>query len=121
MVNGLKKYQLNSEKWSVWVNALILALVPLLCVALRCAIDGKTLFDVYLPASPWNDELFYYKLTEGVLEYGVPQGYFGFNESHGRYLSFAAWSPVLLAKICCAARHWTTVPALLFLWTLWNS
>ena len=96
MKNGLKKYQLNSERRNVWINALILALLPLLCVALRCAIDGKTLFDVYLPASPWNDELFYYKLTEGVLEYGVPQGYFGFNESHGRYLSFAAWSPVLL-------------------------
>lgn len=96
MVNGLKKYQLNSEKRNVWLNALVLALVPVLCVVLRCAIDGKTLFDVYLPVSPWNDELFYYKLTEGVLDYGVPQGYFGFNESHGRYLSFAAWSPVLL-------------------------
>ena len=96
MVNGLKKYQLNSEKRNVWLNAIVLALVPILCVVLRCAIDGKTLFDVYLPASPWNDELFYYKLTEGVLDYGVPQGYFGFNESHGKYLSFAAWSPVLL-------------------------
>jgi len=30
------------------------------------------------------------------LSHGVPQGYFGFNESHGLYLSFAAWSPILL-------------------------
>ena len=96
MMDGLKKHQLNSERWNVWISALVLALLPVACVLFRCAMDGRTLFDVYLPASPWNDELFYYKLTEGVLDYGVPQGYFGFNESHGRYLSFAAWSPVLL-------------------------
>ena len=89
----LNKYQMNKE----WMNsAFVLALIPIVCVLLRCAWDGKTLFDVYLPASPWNDERFYYKLTEGVLSHGVPQGYFGFNESHGRLLSFAAWSPILL-------------------------
>ncbi len=73
-----------------------LALVPILCGILRCLIDGQTLSQIYLPASSWNDELFYYKLTENVVNFGYPQGYFGFNESHGLYLSFAAWSPVLL-------------------------
>ena len=76
--------------------ALLMALVPVLCCIVTCAIDGKTLFDVYIPASTWNDELYYYKLTEAVLEHGYPQGYYGFNESHALKLSFAAWSPVLL-------------------------
>ena len=76
--------------------AILLALVPVAAGLIRCAIDGKTLADIYLPSSQWNDELFYYKLTEGVVHYGFPQGYFGFNESHGLYLSFAACSPILL-------------------------
>lgn len=76
--------------------AVLLALCPLLTCVVRCALDGKTILDIYLPSSQWNDELFYYKLTENVVHYGFPQGYFGFNESHGIYLSFAAWSPLLL-------------------------
>lgn len=76
--------------------ALLLALVPWICAWVYCLLRGRGLGDIYLPASPWNDELFYYKLTENVISYGYPQGYFGFNESHGLYLSFAAWSPVLL-------------------------
>lgn len=31
-----------------------------------------------------------------MVEYGYPQGYFGFNESHALKLSYAAWSPVLV-------------------------
>lgn len=96
MENIFKKGQVNKEQLKIYFSALLLGLLPIVCVFLRCALDGKMLSDVYLPASPWNDELFYFKLTEGVLSHGVPQGYFGFNESHGRLLSFAAWSPILL-------------------------
>ncbi len=88
-----RRPQLNSGDISV---AILLALIPVVAALMRCAIDGKLLTDIYLPNSEWNDELFYYKLTEGVLHGGYPDGYFGFNESHGQYLSFAAWSPVLL-------------------------
>ncbi len=87
---------MDRERWSVAAAALFLALVPWICVWAYCLLNGQSFGNIYLPASPWNDELFYYKLTEGVLSYGYPQGYFGFNESHGLYLSFAAWSPVLL-------------------------
>lgn len=90
----LKEY-LGRQKYRL-TGAALLALVPLLCAVVRCAVDGKTLADVYLPSSAWNDELFYYKLTQSVLHSGFPQGYFGFNESHGICLSFAAWSPLLL-------------------------
>ncbi len=86
----------NKEKWGVAAVALFLALLPWICAFVYCGFQGQSFSRIYLPASPWNDELFYYKLTESVIGYGYPQGYFGFNESHGMYLSFAAWSPVLL-------------------------
>lgn len=31
-----------------------------------------------------------------MIQYGIPQGYFGFDESHAANLSFAAWSPLTL-------------------------
>ncbi|MCI8286142.1 MAG: hypothetical protein HFH89_00435 [Lachnospiraceae bacterium] len=78
------------------VKALFLALLPVFCCVVYCAAQGFTIGQVYLPASEWNDELFYYKQVEGIIHYGYPQGYFGFNESHALKLSFAAWSPVLV-------------------------
>lgn len=78
------------------VQAAVMALLPVLCCLVTCALEGKSLSEVYLPASEWNDELIYFKQVEGILNYGYPQGYFGFNESHSRLFSFAAWSPVLV-------------------------
>lgn len=80
----------------LYLQAVIMGLLPLLCCAITCAIHGYTIKDIYLPASDWNDELFYYKQVESILTYGYPQGYFGFNESHALKLSFAAWSPILV-------------------------
>lgn len=78
-------------------KVLIMMLIPVVYCVVYCMIQGKSIFDVYLPASEWNDELFYYKQVESILSHGIPQGYFGFNESHALKLSFAAWSPVLVA------------------------
>ncbi len=80
----------------VLTQAVLMALLPVLCCFIRCAVDGGVISDVWLPAGEWNDELFYYKQVEGIVHYGFPQGYFGFNESHALKLSFAAWSPVLV-------------------------
>ncbi len=78
------------------VKALLLAALPIVCCLVYCGSQGFALSQVYLPASEWNDELFYFKQVEGIIKYGYPQGYFGFNESHALKLSFAAWSPVLV-------------------------
>lgn len=78
------------------IKAFFMSLLPLLAGVLLCAADGKSLQQVSLITSEWNDELFYYKQVESILNFGFPQGYFGFNESHAQYLSFAAWSPVLV-------------------------
>lgn len=92
-----------TEKAVIWVKehenllaALVMSLLPLLCCVVTCALQGQSIGKVYLPASEWNDELFYFKQVEGIIRYGFPQGYFGFNESHALKLSFAAWSPVLV-------------------------
>lgn len=77
-------------------KAALMAALPLICCLVSCAMQGKAIGDVYLPASEWNDELFYFKQVEGIVKFGYPQGYFGFNESHALKLSFAAWSPVLV-------------------------
>lgn len=76
-------------------TAAVFGCLPLLLCVLYCAAYGGSLGDVYLPASYWNDELFYYKQTEGILRAGYPQGYFGFNESRARVCSFGVWSPLL--------------------------
>lgn len=96
-MNQVKRsIQWNKKKCSAVAAAAFLALVPVFCAWFYCLLDRQYLSQIYLPNSSWNDELFYYKMTENILAYGYPQGYFGFNESHGLYLSFAAWSPVLL-------------------------
>ena len=86
----------NEEMKKRIVGAGILGILPLVLCVIYCATYGKTLGDVYLPNSYWNDELLYYKQVEGILKSGVPGGYFGYNESRAPMLSFAVWSPVLM-------------------------
>ncbi len=68
---------------------------PFVSVYLLCAFQGGNLFDIYLPNSLWNDEVFYYKQIEAMVHYGIPQGYFGYDESRAAYLTFGAWSPFM--------------------------
>lgn len=78
---------------------LILASMPLLSCMMICLKDGVHLNQIYIANSTyitWNDELFYYKMIEGVAEYGQPLGYFGYNGNHANIGRFGAWSPVLL-------------------------
>lgn len=86
----------QDKRYMVLCKALLLALLPILCCLVTSAAQGRGIGEVYLPGSEWNDELFYYKQVESIVEFGYPQGYYGFNESHGLKLSFAAWSPVLV-------------------------
>lgn len=82
---------------SIWIKLLVAALLPLICCFIYCLTRGHKISDIYLPTSEWNDELFYYKQVESILSHKIPQGFYGFNESQALKLTFAAWSPVLLA------------------------
>lgn len=86
----------QDKRYLILVKALLMALLPVMCCVVTAAAEGGAIGKVYLPSSEWNDELFYYKQVESIVEFGYPQGYYGFNESHGLKLSFAAWSPVLV-------------------------
>ncbi len=96
-MNKCLEWWKTDQRYLRLLKAFLAACLPILCCLAYCAAQGRSITDVYLPGSEWNDELFYYKQVEGILKYGYPQGYFGFNESHGLKLSFAAWSPVLVA------------------------
>lgn len=86
----------EEQRYLLLIKTLLAALLPIAGCLLYCAMQGKSIGQVYLPGSEWNDELFYYKQVEAMVEYGYPLGYFGFNESHALKLSYAAWSPVLV-------------------------
>ena len=86
----------QDKRYITLLKAVLMALLPVVCCLVRTAGEGRSIGQVYLPSSEWNDELFYFKQVEGIVNYGFPQGYFGFNESHALQLSFAAWSPVLV-------------------------
>ncbi|MBD9083471.1 MAG: hypothetical protein EGR48_07900 [Lachnospiraceae bacterium] len=86
----------QDKRYLTLLKAVLMALLPVVCCLVRTAAEGRSIGQVYLPASEWNDELFYFKQVESIVKYGFPRGYFGFNESHALQLSFAAWSPVLV-------------------------
>lgn len=95
-MKSIKKWLQQEKRYVTLLKAMLLAALPFLCCALRVCMDNETISQVWLPGSEWNDELFYFKQVESILEYGYPYGFFGFNESQARVLSFAAWSPVLV-------------------------
>lgn len=68
----------------------------IICAALYCLVDGKMITDIYLPSGSWNDEVFYYKQIEAAINYGLPQGYFGYGETSAEYLTYGAWSVAIL-------------------------
>lgn len=86
----------KERRYVTLFKSLLLAMLPLVCCLVYCGTQGRSLGEVYLPSSEWNDELFYYKQVESILKFGYPLGYYGFNESHALKLSFAAWSPALV-------------------------
>lgn len=86
----------QDKRYVTLLKSALVALLPVVCCLVYCAVQGRSIGETYLPASEWNDELFYYKQVESIVKFGYPQGYFGFNESHALKLSFAAWSPALV-------------------------
>lgn len=95
-MNKFVNWWKTDKRYILALKLLLMGLLPLVSCLITCAMQGRSIGEVYLPASEWNDELFYFKQVESIVNYGYPQGYFGFNESHALKLSFAAWSPLLV-------------------------
>lgn len=66
-------------------------ITPLLSAILFCLKDGKSILDVYIPLGGWSDEISYYKQIQGILKYGLPRGYFGYNQSKAIYGTLNVW------------------------------
>lgn len=81
---------------STLCKAISCGLIPILSCILYCAFRGQSLKSIYLPNTACSDDIFYYKMVEGIVNFGAPLGYFGYNESHAMISSFGAWSPILL-------------------------
>ncbi len=89
----MKKDYLKNPRVTNIICAAVLGLLPFIYVLVKILIDPTP---VSLITSEWNDELFYFKQVEAIINYGYPLGYYGFNDGHALSLSFAAWSPVLV-------------------------
>ena len=77
------------------IAAILFAAVPVAAGLLYSLYSNQSLFHIYLPAGWWNDELFYYKQVEAIINYGIPRGFFSYNEVAPAIGSFNSWSPVL--------------------------
>ena len=89
----MKKDFLKNPKVINLICIAALGLLPFIYVLVKVIIDPTP---VSLITSEWNDELFYFKQVEAIIDHGYPMGYYGFNDGHALSLSFAAWSPVLV-------------------------
>ncbi|MBO4883611.1 MAG: hypothetical protein J5570_08930 [Lachnospiraceae bacterium] len=89
----MKKDFLKNPKVINLICIAALGLLPIIYVLVKVIIDPTP---VSLLTSEWNDELFYFKQVEAIIDHGYPLGYYGFNDGHALSLSFAAWSPVLV-------------------------
>ena len=87
---------LKSEHGTLYICYMLLVLLPLFCCMAYSLKTGNSIKDIYLPASQWNDEIIYYKEVEGMVQYGMPLGYFGYSENHAQIGTLSVWSPVLL-------------------------
>lgn len=92
---GVKK-----RKVLYMIGVILFIITPFLSVALFCLKDGKMFWDVYLPLGGWSDEITYYKQIEGILSYGMPRGYFGYNQSRALYGTLGVWGLQPLLPYC---------------------
>lgn len=73
----------------------LFAFVPLVAAMLYCLLDLKTILDISLPNGTWNDEVSYYKQIEGMIHYGIPRGYFAYNDSSAPVGTMGPWCILL--------------------------
>ncbi len=86
----------DKSEYLFLLYALLLASLPAVSCWVRLLASSASFNEIWPPLSRWFDEIFYFKQTEDIITYGMPQGFFGFNESSSASGSFGAWVPVIL-------------------------
>lgn len=79
-------------------KAIQFSFIPLLACVIYAAMQGVMLWEInnyaaHLPQ--YNDGIFYVKQIDAMVRYGMPQGYFGYNESAAQIGTLASW-PVFI-------------------------
>ena len=77
------------------IKILVALVFPILMCMFYCIKEGAWIGQLHLASTTNNDTLFYFAQVAGVVEKGYPIGYFGYNESAAKCLSFGAWSPFM--------------------------
>lgn len=101
---GEKRLKLNT-------NILIFALLPVLGILILSVFPGNNPIGIKLPLTKLNDELFYYKQVEGIVNGGI-RGYYGYNESRALLGGFSSWNPLVYVPWIIWGR--------LFGWSYWS-
>lgn len=84
---------MHGSKWIKWIYVLFVLWIPILA-AVWCFLQSHHILDIYLPTGWCSDEVSYYKQIEAILDWGMPKGYWGYNESFARVGTFGPWSPL---------------------------
>ncbi len=87
------KEKIIENKWLVLAIAI---LTPIIGMALYMLKYHVGINQISIACSDWNDELSYYKMIEAMVHYGLPQGYWGYNESHAIVGNLGGWSIAML-------------------------
>lgn len=105
----------NLKKHPGLTSGLFLAFVVLICFVLTFVFEGVGIKDLAI-SSAENDELIYYYEVAGVINYGIPQGFFGYYEVSARALSFGPWSPLLIINYCILGKlfGWSLIKAVFY-------
>lgn len=74
----------------------IAILTPIVGMLIYMAVWKVGFNEISIPSQDWNDEFYYYKMIQGMVDYGIPQGYFGYNESHAIIGNLGGWSIAML-------------------------
>ena len=74
---------MRSKALPGWAHTLCTAAAALVfLLAYELVVYRVPVTEIFLPVSSWSDEVIYSKQLAAAVQYGAPQGYFGFNESH---------------------------------------
>lgn len=77
------------------IKSFIALLFPVCLCLIYLGVRGISVGDIFLPASFNNDSSFYFKTVEGIIDGGMPYGYFGYNETHAIIGGMGAWNPAI--------------------------
>lgn len=73
----------------------VLTVLAFVIIVLVLKSRGFTLVS-FDPSSAYsNDEVFYLKQIQSVQNYGIPQGFYGYNFSRAKIGTFGTWSPII--------------------------